>query len=98
MIKGIIGYKVREDKDLQPILMKLKSNAMQYPGFMSVENLISEKDISVIAMVSAWDKLEDWRLWENSRITQELLRQAEALLIGEPRVTTYRIIPAVRWV
>ena len=95
MIKGIVGYKVRKGEDVQPILLTLKSHAMQYPGLRSVENLINEKDSSVVAMLSTWEKLEDWRVWKESEITQELLRQAETLLMGEPRVTTYSVMPAV---
>lgn len=97
MIKGIVGYKARTDKDVQPIFLKLRSHAMTYPGFMGAENLRGEKDSSIIAMVSTWERLENWRIWEESRITQELLRQAEALLMEEPRVTTYRIMPAEMW-
>ena len=98
MIKGIIGCRVRKDKDIEPILLKLKSHAMQYPSFRGVENLVSEKNISIVAMVSTWETLENWRIWEESRITQELLRQDGALLLEEPQITTYRMMmPAVRW-
>ena len=99
MIKGIVGCKVRKDRDLEPILLKLKSHAAQYQGFKGMENLVSEENASVVAMVSTWENLEDWKSWTQSTITQELLRQAEALLMEEPRVTTYRIFAsAVRWV
>ena len=99
MIKGIVGCKVRKDRDLEPILLKLKSHAAQYQGFKGMENLISEENASVVAMVSTWDSLEAWKSWAQSTITQELLRQAEALMMEEPRVTTYRMMmPAVRWV
>ena len=98
MIKGIVGYKVRKDKDIQPTLLKLRSHALQYQGFKGVENLVSEKDFSVVAMVSTWETLEDWRLWEESMITQGLFREAETLLVEEPRVTTYRMVATeVRW-
>ncbi len=98
MIKGIVGCKVRKDRDLEPILAKLKSHAMQYQGFKGVENLISEENTSVVAMVSTWESLEVWKSWAQSRITQEILHQAETLLVEAPRVTTYRMAPAVRWV
>jgi heme-degrading monooxygenase HmoA len=99
MIKGIVGCKVRKDTDLEPVLLKLKSHAMQYQGFKGMENLVSEENASVVAMVSTWESLEDWKSWAQSMITQELLRQAETLLMEEPRVTTYRMMmPAVRWV
>jgi len=100
MIKGIVGCKVRKERDLEPILFKLKSHATQYQGFKGMENLVSEENASVVAMVSTWESLEDWKSWAQSTITQELLRQAKTLLTEEPRVTTYRMMmmPAVRWV
>lgn len=98
MIKVIVGYKVRKGKDIKPILLGLRSHAMTYHGFVSAENLISEKDISIVAVVSTWAKAEDWRVWEKSTIRQELLRQAETLLVEEPKVTIYRTVPTARWV
>jgi heme-degrading monooxygenase HmoA len=99
MIKGIVGCRVRKDTDLEPTLLKLKSHAAQYQGFKGMENLVSAENDSVIAMVSTWESPEDWKSWTQSTITQELLRQAEALLVEEPRVTTYRMMtPAVMWV
>ena len=99
MIKGIVGCKVRKDRDLEPVLLKLKSHAMQYQGFKGMENLVSEESASVVAMVSTWESLEDWKSWAQSSITQEVFRQAETLLTEEPRVTTYRMMmPAVMWV
>lgn len=97
MIKVFIGHKVKEDADIQPILLKLRSHAMQYPGFVGAENLLGEKDISIVILVSTWEKTEDWRLWEKSKIRAELYRQAEALLEEEPKVTIYRIVSAQRW-
>jgi len=98
MIKGIVGCKVAKDGDLEPVLLKLKSHAMQYQGFMGTENLMGEDNGSVLAMVSTWQSLEAWKSWIQSTITRNLLRQAQPLLIEEPRVTTYRTTPGVRWV
>jgi antibiotic biosynthesis monooxygenase (ABM) superfamily enzyme len=98
MIKVIVGYKVRRDEDIQPILLKLRSHAMQYPGFMGAENLLSEENSSIIAVIQSWERTEDWKTWEKSSIRQDLLRQARALLEEEPKITIYRVIPTVRWV
>ena len=98
MIKVIVGYKVKIREDIEPILLKLRSNAMTYPGFVGEEILISQKDIYVVAVISTWVKAEDWRAWEESTTRKELLRQAKALLVDEPRVTVWRVMPTVRWV
>jgi len=97
LIKVIVGYKVKRITDIEPVLVKLRAHAMQYPGFVSSENLISEKDSSIIAMVSTWDTSEDFQVWEESKIRQELLQEANEVLEQEPRVTIYRIMPTDRW-
>lgn len=97
MIKVIVGYKVKSIVDIEPVLVKLRAHAMQYPGFVSSENLVSERDSSIIAMVSTWDKSDDWKEWEKSTIRQELLQEANKVLEQEPRVTIYRIMPTDRW-
>ena len=97
MIKGIIGYKVKNYKDLEPILLKLRSHAMQYPGFVSAENLVSDVDSSIVIVISTWVSIENWRSWVQSRITQDLLRQAEALLKEKSRITAYSIMPTAEW-
>jgi len=97
MIKGVIGYKVVSYKDVEPILMKLRSYAMQYPGFVGAENLVSEEDYSVVMMISTWETIEHWRSWVESGITQDLLKQAKEVVVGAARVTTYRTMPTVEW-
>ena len=97
MIKGIIGYKVLSYKDVEPILMQLRSHAMQYPGFVSAENLVSEEDSSVVIIISTWETIENWRTWVRSRRTQDLLQQAQAVVAEAARVTAYRTMPTVEW-
>jgi heme-degrading monooxygenase HmoA len=97
MIKVIVGYRLKEGADFDPVLRKLRSQAMQFPGFIGAENLLSTKDYHIVALVSTWENIENWREWEKSKIRQDILRQAAPLLVEEPRVTIYTIIPTVRW-
>jgi len=97
MIKGVIGYKVLRYKDVEPILMKLRSYAMQFPGFVGAENLVSEEDYSVVVMMSTWETMDHWRTWVDSRITKDLLKQAKTVVVGSARVTAYRTMPTVEW-
>jgi len=97
MIKGIIGYKVLSYKDVEPILMQLRSHAMQYPGFVSAENLVSEEDFSVVMMISTWETIENWRTWVESRRTQDLFRQAKTVVMESARITAYRTLPTSEW-
>jgi len=97
MVKGIIGYKALSYRDAGPILMKLRSHAMQYPGFISAENLVREEDYSVVMMISTWETIGNWKTWVGSKGTQELLRQARAVVMGAPRISAYRAMPTVEW-
>lgn len=97
MIKGIIGYKVLNYKNVEPILMQLRSHAMQYPGYIGAENLVSEEDFSVVVMISTWETLENWKAWVESRRTRELLRQAKTVVMQAARITAYRTMPTVEW-
>ncbi|MGQ9545901.1 MAG: antibiotic biosynthesis monooxygenase family protein [Dehalococcoidia bacterium] len=100
MVKGILGWKIKKNVDIEPLLLKLRSHAMQYQGFKTMESLVGEDDASVVATLSTWETPQHWRLWIESTITQELLRQAQAFLVEAPRVTTYMVmmLPAITWV
>ena len=88
--KGIIGYKVLNHEDVEPILMKLRSYAREYPGFVGAEILVNEEDHSVGVMISTWETMENWRTWVGSKGTIELLQQAKTAVMGTPRIITYR--------
>ena len=93
MIKVIEGHKVKPGVNIQPIFLKFRGNAMQYPGFIGAENLFSETDSSIVLFVSTWNAVGDWRLYEKSRIRAELYQEAEELLADESKVNIYRIVP-----
>ena len=97
MIKGIIGYKVLDYKNVEPILMQLRSCAMQYPGFITAEFLVSEGDESVGVMISTWETMENWSTWVGSKGTLALLQRARTAVTGTPRITAYRTMPTVEW-
>jgi antibiotic biosynthesis monooxygenase (ABM) superfamily enzyme len=92
MIKIIVGYKVKDVTQMHRIVLKMRSQAMTYKGFVTSEILLSEGDVSLLAVEKTWDRIEDWREWEKSALRQSLLREAEKLLLEEPRVTIYRIM------
>ena len=98
MIKVINGYKLKQGADLQPVLLKLREHAMSYPGYAGAENLVSDKDPSIVAIITTWDSVERWRDWQESRMRGEIMEEAEPLLEEELRVSVYRVISTVRWV
>lgn len=97
MIKVVTEHTVKEGRDISPLLLELRAAAIQYPGYVSAENLLNAEDSSKIVVVSTWQTLEDWREWEKSRVRTTLYQRAKALLVAEPRVEIYRIMPAHSW-
>jgi len=97
MIKVIAGYKLKEGANFAPVLRKLRSQAMQFPGFIGAENMVSDKDYHTVVLVSTWYKIEDWQQWQNLKIRQGIINQAAPLLAEEPEVKTYSIVPTIRW-
>ena len=98
MITVIVGYKLKAGANIQPILMKLMSNVITYPGFIKAENLVSAKDKTIAVIIYTWDKIEDWHVWENSSYRQKIIQQADTLLIEQPRVKVYQVMPTTGWV
>jgi antibiotic biosynthesis monooxygenase (ABM) superfamily enzyme len=97
MIKVIVGYRVKKDRDIKPLLLKLRMDAMQYPGFVGAENLVNRKDSSVIVVISAWERPENWIAWEKSKVRAELIKEIEPLIQDQTRVAIYDIIPTTKW-
>jgi heme-degrading monooxygenase HmoA len=97
MVKGIIGYKALDYKNVEPLLMQLRSCAMQYPGFVDAEFLVSDGDHSIGVMISTWQTIESWGIWVRSKGTQESLRRARTVVTGTPRITAYITMPTVEW-
>ena len=97
MVKVIIGYKVKPNKDVLPMLLKLRSHAMTYPGYVGSENLRNNKDVSIVAIITTWEGVEYFRDWEKSRARLAILKECRDCLAEEPKITMYRIIPTQKW-
>jgi antibiotic biosynthesis monooxygenase (ABM) superfamily enzyme len=93
MIKVIVGYKVKNVWEIQPILHKLRTLALQYQGFIGFESLQGEKEKNMIVEITTWDNVYSWNLWESSALRQDLLREASDLLDEDLKVAIYRMVP-----
>jgi heme-degrading monooxygenase HmoA len=98
VVKVINGYKLKRGADLQPVLLRLREHAMSYPGYVGAENLVSDKDPSIVAIITTWDSVEHWRNWQESRMRGDIMKEAEPLLEEELRVSVYRVLSTTQWV
>jgi heme-degrading monooxygenase HmoA len=97
LVTVIVGYKIKTGAYIQPILSKLMSHVVTYSGFTRAENLVSTKDNTIAVIIYTWEKIEDWYIWEKSSIVQKLIQEADTLLIEQPRVTVYQVMPTTGW-
>jgi len=97
MIKVIMGYRMKKGADVKPLLLKLRMDAMQYPGFVGAENLTHRRDSSLVLVISTWERPENWVAWEKSKVRAELIKELEPLVEDQTRVAIYDIIPTAKW-
>ncbi len=95
--KGSSRVQAKAGVDILPLLAQLRSSESTFPGFVSAENLLREEDDTIVVKMSTWQRAENWRAWETSKLRQALMRQAEGLLLDEPVVTMYTVMPTVGW-
>lgn len=97
MIKVIEGYELKEGADIQPLFLKLRSYALTFPGFVSAEHIRSMKGSSIAALLYNWKAFENWDVWESSKLRKQILQEAQTLLVSEPRITIYEVVPTSAW-
>jgi heme-degrading monooxygenase HmoA len=97
MLKVIIGYKTKPGADILPMLVKLRSHAMTYPGYVGAENLMNNHDVSIVAIITTWEDAEYFKDWEKSSRRLAIINEYKDLLAEEPKVSIFRIIPTKRW-
>ena len=98
MIKVIMGFNVKLDADIQPVLLALQSYALQCPGFLSAENLAAPKNASIILYITSWQNRANWDFYEKSIVTQKLLQRIRDLSLEQPKVTIYRQLATKSWI
>ncbi len=67
-VKIFIKRHVKEGKvdNAYTLLNKIRSNAMNQPGYISGETLVNHYDYRSITVISTWQSVEDWINWEES--------------------------------
>lgn len=81
-VKIITQRTVSPDRqgDLQLVLRQLRMQAINQPGYITGETLISVDNPNTYVVISTWDSLEDWKAWESNPQRREIQSKIEALL------------------
>ena len=88
-VKILISRKVpkRKEAALLPLLLEMRTKAMAQNGYISGETLRNTDNPEDYMVISTWQSIEKWKIWESSKGRAELQKRIDALL-GEK--TTYR--------
>ena len=92
MLRVIVERHLTDKAEITHILQQLRSAAMQWPGYISGETLVSTEDEAAIIVISTWRSLDDWRVWERSDKRSELYKKVAPYLTELPKVSTYQIL------
>jgi len=67
-IKVIIARKVAKGRqsNLVPLLMELRTKAMNQKGYISGETLKGISDPDEFLVISTWRSFDDWKAWEDN--------------------------------
>ena len=92
-VKVLIKRKVKNGKlkEASKLLIKARYAAMNQKGYISSETLTNCNDQNRVAVISMWQKLEDWNQWNNSTLWAENEAAFETLLDEPTEYEAYEI-------
>ena len=81
-IKVIIERRIVPGNEtiLSDLLIKLRSKAMHCKGYISGETLRSLDDPFEYLVISTWNSLDHWKIWEENKERQQIQKQIDNLL------------------
>ncbi len=90
-IKVIITRKVGKgrQKDLLPLLMELRTKAINQNGYISGETLKGISDPDEFMVISTWQSFEDWKAWEDNPEREEIQAKIDAILEEKTMAKAY---------
>jgi heme-degrading monooxygenase HmoA len=73
----------RQAKELVPLLLRMRAQAMFQPGYISSETWCDLEHPGDCIVISKWETVDDWNRWKHSEDRTMLDRKIE-MLIKEP--------------
>lgn len=91
-VKIFIKRSVPADKapKLIPLLQRLRTLAMNQPGYISGETLQRVDRTGEYIVVSTWQSVENWQQWATSQTRIELQNQIDAALNQKTEYEIYQ--------
>lgn len=90
-IKIIIRRRIPKGKEAQalPLLLELRSKAINQAGYISGETLRNIYDIEDYVFLSSWKSVNHWKVWDESKEGEEIQRRIDDLLGEKNRFGAY---------
>ncbi len=91
VVKVILLRRVSPDKTaaLKPLLLQLRSLALNQPGYISGETLINGDDPEEYLVISTWKSIDDWNAWFHNTERRQVQSQVDELLGQETYYQVY---------
>jgi len=91
-VKIFIKRSVPADKapKLIPLLKRLRTLAMNQPGYISGETLQRIDNSGEYIVISTWQSVENWQQWATSQARNELQNQIDAALNEKTKYEIYQ--------
>lgn len=91
MVKAFIKRRVPSDKarEMIPLFRKMRTMAMQQPGYISGETLRNIDQEDEYLVISAWNSSADWQRWLESKDRQAVQQEIDDLLGGKTEYSLY---------
>lgn len=84
-------YKRGKGKAFFTLLKEFRSHAMDQPGYISGEHLISRDDPRKVITISLWQNVDYWLKWRDDPERKALEAQAEENLEGPIEYEVYNL-------
>jgi len=92
MIRVVVERQLQHGEDLGRLLTELKMISILHKGHVSGETLRSIQNPDVVAIISTWQSLDDWKAWESSLERAKIIEKINPLLATEARVKVFEIM------
>lgn len=89
--KILIERKIKPDclGRLLELSVKLRSLAVQQPGYISGETLVSAEHDDTHLVISTWRNLNDWKAWEANAERAKVSKDIDSLLVEPASVKAF---------
>jgi heme-degrading monooxygenase HmoA len=90
-VRIIIDRKVKKGKesDFAKILRELRSKAIPSKGYISGETLRAQGDPHNYIVITTWQSVEDWKMWEKNPERKKIQAKIEKLMARPTKTTIY---------